>query len=484
MLVPEGMALEEVVQVATDAIVAQREYNVYSRTYHHRPGDGAVAVNAVMHHIYGQFLGKRTWVQDPQLLDVEVSPGIHKSVPWGQCKMDPSFGTKAIMLIDETSDHTYGTVLKVSVSAIKKAQEAVEQIFDMIEEHLRRHSIYRGQAIYASDVPKFIDVSAPSREVVFTETTTRRLDFRLFSIVDKEHIHLELGNDGKQIIWIYGDYGTGKSEILDKLTRKAQHTGCSVIHVRPSVDKWDHALQLAKMLAPRVFVIVEDAESVTGVERPLDVAKMLDQLDGVDAKMLSQTTFVFTTNFIERVQKAATRPGRADAIIRLGNLDRKGCEALVRLEVGDMLADDVDFDEVYIACGGEGRAETEMTPAFMRKAFGLARDSAAFERGLYAKVSTENLLDGIEDMQEQLAIYRSAPEPKPSTTVEQLLVEALAPMVQQMMANELYDYSSTVYERAHEAADAVVEHRIHGVRITAVDEDGDETGPLGVIRTN
>jgi len=473
---------EDAITVLQEAVAADNEYNSTSRVFHHRPGDGAVAVNWVMHDLFGQLLGHKTWVQDPQQLDVEISYGVHKQVPYGLCKLPPEFGRKALLSIGATIDPVYGPVLKLEASSVLKALPALENLFDRVQERLETHSIYRGQAIYASEVPKFMDVQSPSREVVFTERTSRRLDFKLFSLIENEHIHLELGNDGKIIIWLHGDFGTGKSELLAKLSRMAQRHGFSVIQVRPGIDSWDFAMQLVKMLAPRCFCIVEDAESVTGVDNPGQVAKMLDQLDGTDAKTIPQSTFVFTTNYIDKVQKAATRPGRADAIIRLGNLDRPGCERLAELELGDQVSDDIDYDRVYAACGGvvlddgglpalndDGglifKAEADITPAFMRQAFNIAKTAAALERGLHAKVTTENLLAGIEDLQEQLLIHNAAPEPKPREQLNVALAQALSPMVNQVIAKQLESYTSTIYEQAREAADSVVETRIHGANI-------------------
>ena len=476
------MPKEDARDMLNASIEADNEYNSVSRVFHHRPGDGASAVNAVMHELFGQLLGHKTWVQDPQMLDVEISYGVHKQVPWGLCKLPPEFGRKALLNITMTNDPVYGPVLRLEGSAVLKALPAIENLYDRVQEYLDKHSIYRGQAIYASEVPKFIDVSGEGRQVVFTERTARRLDFKLFSLIHKERIHLELGNNGKQIIWLHGDFGTGKSELLSKLTREAQRHGFSVIQVRPGIDSWDYAMQLVKMLAPRAFCIVEDAESVTGVDNPGQVAKMLDQLDGTDAKTIPQSTFVFTTNYIDKVQNAATRPGRADAIIRLGNLDRLGCEQLARLELGEMLGDDVDFDQVYAACGGivldpgglpylddEGgltyKAEADITPAFMRQAFNIAKTAAALDRGMNAKVTTENLLAGIEDLQEQLLIHNAAPEPKPRDQLNTALSEALLPMVKQVVGFQLANFADVVYDRARDAADVVVESRINGAEI-------------------
>jgi hypothetical protein len=487
---PTKMALRDARTVIDAAIAAEEEYNDFSRAYRFRPYDGAVAVNKVLRNLYGQVLGKKTWISDPQMVSVEVAPGIHSTVPWGLLQLPPTFGAKAGLNIGSTRDAIYGTVLHLGVSAIKRAQPEVEAIFDLVEKELNEHSIYRAQAVTASELPTFIDVSnVRENDIVFAEITARRLDFRLFSVIEKEHIYIDKGDDGKKIVWLYGDYGVGKSETAKLLAKRSVEHGWTFVHVRPGVDSWDHALQMARQYAPRVVVFVEDAESITGTDNASQVSKMLDQLDGTEAKLLRQTLFVFTTNFIDKVQKAATRPGRADAIIRLGNLDRAGCEKLAHVELGDMLAADVSYDEVYAAMGGavlaEGglpeldergkfifKPEADLTPAFMRQAFNTAKMAAAIHRGPRHKVTTADILDGITDLQEQLMIHRSGPEPKPAPTLDRSLSQALEPMVRTVLNKQLREYQSVIYSTVGEAADEVVERRLDGAAIKRA-ENGD-----------
>jgi transitional endoplasmic reticulum ATPase len=480
---PTKMALRDARTVIDAAIVAEEEYNDFTRSYRYRPVDGAVATNKVLREIYGQVLGKKTWFADPQMISVEVAPGLFVSVPWGAIQLPPTYGAKAYLNIGSTRDATYGTVLQLTVSAIKRAQPEVDEIFDRVARELDAHSIYRGQAVTASEQPTFIDVSNVRRDnVVYAEHTGRRLEFRLFSVIEKEHIYVSKGDDGKKIVWVYGDYGVGKSETAKLLAAIAVDNGWTFVHVRPGVDSWDYAMQMARQYAPKVVVFVEDAEGMTGADNADHVSRMLDQLDGTEAKLLRQTLFVFTTNFIDKVHKAATRPGRADAIIRLGNLDRAGCERLAMVELGDMLAADVDYDQVYAAMGGavldEGgmpalddkgkiifKPEAELTPAFMRQAFNTAKMAAAINRGPRHKVTTADLLDGVVDLQEQLMIHRSGPEAKPAPTLDRSLQQALKPMVDKAVARQLSEFAPTIHEIATSAADGVVEHRIDGARI-------------------
>ena len=150
--------------------------------------------------------------------------------------------------------------------------------------------------------------------------------------------------------------------------------------------------------------------------------------------------------------------------------------------MGDTLADDVDFDRVYAAMGGivlddgglpalsdEGglifKAEADITPAFMRQAFNYAKTASAIRHGLGRKVTTEDILAGVDDQTEQLAIHRKAPEARPREALSASLSNALSPMVQSVVRGMLESYTPTIYEQAREAADSVVESRIHGAAI-------------------
>jgi hypothetical protein len=476
------MTAREVSTISGQVADAEEEMNVSGRTYKYRPLDGAVAVHKVLYNTFGHVLQKKSWFVQPETRDVEIAPGVHQQVEWGQLVLPRQFGHDAILVIGEqrTAD---GLVLNLAARTTKRSTVEIEELYNLVQEELDANSIYRGQAITASDQPQFLDTALSGRdEVVFTLGTFNRLDDRVFSVIEKDHVYVELDDIGKKIVWLHGDYGTGKSQLIKKVAHLAVANGWTAVHVRPGVDSWDAALQMVRLYAPRVVVFVEDAESIAGQTDASAVSKMLDQLDGTEAKLLTQTLFVFTTNFIDKIQKAATRWGRADGIIRLGNMDRESCERLGYVELGESLAEDVDWDQVYAAMGGavldEGglpardeqnriifKAEADLTPAFMRQAFNTAKRITRIRRGRQHRVSTIELLDGVQDLQEQLLIHRSAPEPKPRENLTTALAAALRPMVREVILRELADFSGTVYDQARQAADDVVENRVNGAQI-------------------
>src|SRR6185369_8390620 len=85
-----------------------------------------------------------------------------------------------------------------------------------------------------------------------------------------------------------------------------------------------------------------------------------DILDGISNKS-NPVVALFTTNYVERLQKGVMRPGRIDSIIRIAELDRNGTERLIRAVTAPGILGEVDFDAVYseVKC---------FLPAFVKEA--------------------------------------------------------------------------------------------------------------------
>lgn len=455
---------------------AQEAYNVFDRMYHYRPGDGAVATHKVLMDIFGRAVGKTTMFTRPEMRTVEVALGVQRQVPWGQMELPITFGEDAILYISEATDDNYGTVLFLRVKALKAVEDEVSQLFDMIGRELELNSIYRSQAITALAVPSFMDLTRVSEHnVVYAHHTARRLNYKLWSAVRLETALNSHDSAGKKIIWLHGDYGTGKSETALLLAKLCVEYGWTFIFIPAGVGSWDYAVQMLRLYGPRVALFAEDAETMVRPNDPLAMSKMLDQLDGVEAKAMANTLIVFTTNHMDRVNKGQTRPGRAFDLIRLGNLDRAGTEQLAYVELGQTLADDVDFDAVYAAMGGTEGGEAGLTPAFMRQAYNTAKLVAIVDGGgTPGPITTDAILDGVRDLQEQLDIHLQGPEPDQPPKLESVLREVLRPMVDDAISNvtDSEGFSQLIYDQARNGADSVVEERIHQSRIVR-ERDGE-----------
>jgi len=451
---------------------AKKNYNVFSRTYTYRPGDGAWATYNVLMNEWGRSHAKSDMFTMPQQRSVEISLGVFKQVPWGQMMLPKSFGDDAVLNISETFHDTYGIVLHLHVRAIKGVEVAVEALFDLIQRELELNSIYKGKAIIATEVPTFMDLSKVNEaNVVYAHHTARRLNYKLWSCIRLERAMLAYDTADKKVIWLYGDNGTGKSETALLLAKMCVEHGWGFIFVPAGVPgAWEYALQMQALYGRegRVCLFGEDAELLVKGDDPLAASRNLDQLDGIVAKASKNTLTVFTTNHIEKLTRGQTRSGRTFDMIQLGNLDRAGTERLAYVVLGDTLADDVDFNAVYAAMGGVEGGVAGITPAFMRQAYTTAKLVAIVDGdGTPGPVTTEAILDGVIDLQEQLNIHLNAPQPKDPETLGSVFREVLRPMVldslDKMFGSD--EFSQLLYDRSRSAADSVVENRIHRAQI-------------------
>jgi hypothetical protein len=451
---------------------AEKAYNVFVRTYHYRPGDGAWATYNVMMNEWGRSHAKSDMFTMPRQQSVEISLGVFKQVPVGQMRLPSAFGNDAVLDIGSTSDPTYGEVLYLRAKAIKGVEIAVESLFDLVQAELEHNSIYKGQAVIATQVPTFMDLSKVNEaNIVYAHHTARRLNYKLWSCIRLERAMLAYDTADKKVIWLYGDYGTGKSETALLLAKLCREHDWTFIFVPAGVPgAWEYALQMQQLYGRegRVAMFGEDAELLVKGDDPMAASRNLDQLDGIVAKATKNTLTVFTTNHMDQLSKGQTRYGRAFDLIKLGNLDRAGTERLAYIVLGDTLADDVDFDAVYAAMGGVEGGEAGITPAFMRQAYTTAKLVAIVDGGgTPGPVTTEAILDGVRDLQEQLNIHLNAPEPVKPETLGQAFAEVLRPMVHQalddLVASE--QFAMAIYDQAQSGADYAVENRMHQAKI-------------------
>jgi len=114
------------------------------------------------------------------------------------------------------------------------------------------------------------------------------------------------------------------------------------------------------------------------------------------------------------------------------------------------------------------KPEADLTPAFMRQAYTTAKLVATVDgMGTPEPISTQAILDGVLDLQEQLLIHLHGPEPLAPPKLEQVLRDVLRPMVDNVVWEHIEsdNLSQIIYSQTREAADSVVEERIHKAAI-------------------
>src|SRR5262245_54811598 len=154
----------------------------------------------------------------------------------------------------------------------------------------------------------------------------------------------------KRAILLEGPYGTGKTLAAYLTAQIAESHGWTFIYCRPSRDDLGQVMGLARLYQPAV-VFFEDIDVMAAGGDVDAVTRLLDMFDGIQAKG-TEIVAVLTTNHKERIHKAMVRPGRMDAMVHIGALDRHGIERLIRVTVPEEILAVDDYDAVYRSMEG------------------------------------------------------------------------------------------------------------------------------------
>lgn len=409
------------VEFLEDWIRQQSKKHEISKSFPFRPYDVAAAFERTLRLVFGTSgFGQSTMSifgpQPPQLITVPISTTETIQVPWGRVALpilDCVFG------VGFTYDDEQGAIGMITAEVPRKYRQHIEGFFVKLEEELRKNSIYKGKAIDGAEHPNFINTNVDPKRVVYSEEVMLDAETHIWlALRDPDRLQAN-GLPVKRQILIEGPFGTGKT-LLGLLTaNEATKGGFTFIQVRPGKDNLFHALKTAQLYAPAV-VWFEDLD--TKQEGDEDhISKLLDVLDGMEAKTGGGVIACFTTNYVEKIQKGVMRPGRLDAVIHIGDLDASGFQRLVLAHIPTNLLGDIDWEAVTKAFAG-------FPPAFNVEAINRAiRYMLNRTRGGSEEViTTTDLVSAANGLRRQLDLMQDAREGASEPQVGELIVRDLS----------------------------------------------------------
>lgn len=427
------------------------------RQYDYRPYDGAHAVQACLRDVFGMSQGKtlRSLFGKTPPQEVSIPVGfengklVNVNVPWGAMVLP---GLKGATLYISSHQHAEkGALFMLAAECKKKDREIVEGFFEVVGRYLRDDgSIYKGKAIDgAASQPSFFDTERINPELfVYTEETWAQLETNILSPIRDAATLKSLGMPGKRVVLLEGPYGSGKSGALQTASKVAVENGYTSILCRPGVDDPFEVLKTARMYQPAA-VFIEDVDTISSDLNDTYVSKLLDAFDGYESKG-TDMVLVMTTNHADKIHKGMLRPGRLDAVIHIGEMDRPGVEKLTRLVIGDKLEDDVNFDAVF-------GAVTDFTPAYVREAIDRSVRFAIARTGEVSSISTDDLVHACQSLRPQLAMQQAAKDrEEPLPTLDAAFRQAVS------IASGIDpdDIEGVDYDHIEARVDNVVENRI------------------------
>ena len=454
---PQGMPLPVARQVIDKAIDDEEQTYTVSYQFKYRPMDGARAIQRVLRDLFGWSIGMpvKTLFGNipPQLITVETDFGVTEQVPWGRLGLPHFEG--GYMDLGVHHDPQMGAQFEVTVTVKRKFQDNVAGLFNAINMELFNNSIYKAKAITASEQPTFIDISGIDfDDIVYTEQVQEDIEVFIWANIRYPNQLRDINQLGKRLTIVHGGYGGGKTELARLTALLAVQNGCGFMMVRPGIDNYIYAIQMARLYGGRWVIFIEDADLLARPDNPEGLQVLLDQLDGVMVKGLD-ISMVFTTNHLDRIQKGVLRPGRTDGLIEIGAMDRPGVEKLAKRMIGDNLdLDDCDFDEVFVAMDG-------FMPAFVSEVFKRAiRRNLVRNQGVLTKLNGHDLIGAANNLRPQLDLMHGAPEAR---------------------RGEGFDgaFRMLVREAVNDVVDEAVENRMNGA--TLYNPSGKH---LGTIATN
>ena len=437
LIVPEGMKYAQAIDLLHRRMKYEEETVELNETFEAFPYDGARAFGLVLVDKFG-------WApsetkpggffrppQPPQLISVEVAPDKFEQVAWGLFSLPTVSG-----LIECGVNKADGNVrFSLTATVKRKDEETIKDLFRLLREKIKTHSIYRGQAIklrFRDDrgkqlempEPKFIDTRVINRDdLIYSKDIENSIQTNLFTPIERVQDCIANKIPIKRGIMLGGDYGTGKTMAARIASKIAVDNGLTYVCVLRA-DELDDAIKFARIYgSPACVLFCEDIDRTMSGERTVKIDDILNTIDGVDSKSMNLIT-VLTSNHLENINAAMLRPGRLDAIIEVTAPDAEAVDRLIRRVAGSALDADTDISEACKKLAGN-------VPAVITEVVKRAKLSQLTRQPpgtLVKKLSGEALDDAAFTMTRQNELLRRASAPKPGKPP---LVEALGEVVRQ-----------------------------------------------------
>lgn len=399
--------------------------------FNYRPWDVQWAASQAMSRYFGAVLQGGSFWNPAALITIPSGPnGETVQVPDGEFQV-PGLGGARISF-GAKRDEEWGLIGVVQVSAPRKHRKAIKGFFVAINDELEANSLYRGRVFDGKEMPNFIEPNHDWSRVVYSAEVWRELSAQVLGPIRYTETYRSLGKSLKKAFLIRGEYGVGKSLLLDRALHEAQLHGWTGIKVRPGQDNIADAIRTGGIYGPSI-VVVEDLDLIVGagqVEADV-ISEMLELFDGTQAKG-REVMLVMTSNFPERLPKGMLRPGRIDKEIEIGKLDADGIQRLIECNTSMKLAAEIDWEPVteayadYIPAFVVGAAEQAVSYAIDR-----TEGSTEFE------ITTEDLVDAGKGMRNQWASYTNASTEVAQHTIDKQVSEVVAEAIRTAVRPEL-----------------------------------------------
>jgi transitional endoplasmic reticulum ATPase len=432
---PGKMEIQTAIDILERKLEDENTVMDISETIDAFPLDGGVAFVKAMKKLYGwasptpvmSFFGPIP----PDLITVQIGPedepNAWTQVPWGQFTIP---GIENPINIGAKKTPT-GPVFVAYGQVKKKEQGILRELADEARAILKAESIYKGKAIRlkanndgvldTENPPTFLSTRYINRnDLILNEDEAMQVQASIWTPIQQTELCRKYGIPLKRGVLLEGIYGIGKTMIATATSQVCVENGWTYI-LLDDVRAMKDALLFAKRYAPAV-IFAEDAERVAG-SRDKAGNDLLNVIDGVLSKN-SEVMTVFTTNHVEKIERAMLRPGRLDAVISVRAPEPDAVVRLINLYARGRIADGENLAIVGNELAGQ-------IPATIREVVERAKLGMI---GRQAEVlSAEDLLTSARSMKRHLELLNIKPV---IITPEQELASGLRKVIASAVGGE------------------------------------------------
>ena len=331
ILLPDTMTSDMAAELCTKDAAEKRIIEPYQRTFQYRTWDVALAFARVCRDKFGH----EPFAVRDETTSVEVPVGVNETVtiPYGTFTMPE---LKATIKHGTTNDAKLGSIGMVVIRAPKdpNIQNAIRTLCELVEDDLKKNSIYKGKAITADAMPRFLNPYATKREeIVWSRSVDAAMRGSLLNVIKYTDRAKARGQKIHRSALFFGDPGNGKSETINIVAQECVENGWTYVLATGSLSE---AMQTARLLAPAV-ISIEDFERLVNECDDEERSALLEELDGTSSKG-KEIMMVTTTNFIGDLQQAIRR--RMFKEIEFGAFDTAGTDRFLRIKLSGQTAPD------------------------------------------------------------------------------------------------------------------------------------------------
>jgi mitochondrial chaperone BCS1 len=241
---------------------------------------------------------------------------------------------------DKSFDMQTGTPFEtVMLTTLYSHRKVFEDLFQ--EAHMLAQKLREGKTtLYTAWGPEWRKFGEPKRKrpidsVVLEEGLKEHIINDVKKFIDSRTWYLDRGIPYRRGYLLHGPPGTGKSSFIQALAGELDFD-IAILNVSERGLTDDRLNHLLTQVPQRTIVLLEDADAAFTNRKQVDeqgysgatvtFSGLLNALDGVASG--EERIIFLTTNYVERLDDALTRPGRIDMSIRLGFATQNQIERL------------------------------------------------------------------------------------------------------------------------------------------------------------